>query len=601
MIEINWNVAVIALCSVLLFVLLWVEIKRTNKAWLALRLIATIMVVVSLALMVIPIYVKQSNVYSKGVPVVLLTHAYDRDSVALFKKLHPNSLVYYYSTDDEKNDEKGVISIDHLSQLKPAKTHQIHLFGKGLDEEEIDLLSGSPIVFHPSSRYPGIQAIFWNRQVVSGERLIVQGTYSNASTLPEKLVLTGFNAALDSTTIPANTTKTFQLATIPKNAGKAIFYITALKSKDTIVSEPLPIEVSTPQPISVLVLASSPDFENKFLKNWLAGHAYKVALRTSISSNKYSKEFVNLPSLPIASLQSTLINQFDVVVADAKELKQMSRAELAALHNSIDQKGVGLIIKADSSLPVGAFYNRNFNLSFLQSPESKFLVVHARDTSFSFKPLRADGILYLRSTAGNQPVFYDQQNHPLVSEAIFGTGKILIQPVANTYQWVLSGNNIDYENFWSGMLNTAAKKQTNKEQWYAAQALPIVDKPVNIQLLHSNDSMPVAQIGTQMVYLQQNAMLPYKWNGTYWPRSAGWQTFIGSDGKVENWYVFDKKDYRNLQSIQKSNATRQHTNPVFTNNNSTHTTAANVLVSKAYFFFLFLLGAGFLWVEKKFL
>jgi len=600
-IENNWSLVVIALCSLLLVVLLLVEIKRTNRAWLALRLIANVVAVVSLALIIVPVYVKQSKVDNKAIPVALLTHAYDSDSVALFKKLNPNSLVYFYGPDEEKNQEKEAITIGHLTLLKVATTHQIHLFGEGLDEEEIDLLSGSPIVFHPSLRYKGIQAISWNKRVVLGEQLIIQGTYLNATSSPEKLVLTGFNTAHDSTTIPANTTRTFQLATLPKNVGKAIFFLTALKNKDTLVCEPLPIEVITPQPVSVLVLASSPDFENKFLKNWLSGHGYKVALRTSISINKYSKEFVNLPSLPIASLQSTVINQFDVVIADAKELMQMSRGELGALHNSIDQKGVGLVIRADSSLQPGAFYNRNFSLSYLELPENKFVVVHGRDTSFHFKPLKADGILYLRSTAGNLPVFYDQQNRPLVSEAIYGAGKILIQPVANTYQWVLSGNNIDYENFWSTMLNTAAKKQTDKEQWYADHALPIVDKPVSIQLLHSNDSMPVGQIGTEKVYLQQNAMLPYKWNGIYWPRSAGWHSFIGSDGIVENWYVFDKNEYRNLQSIQKANFTRQHVKPVFNKTSVEGSTLKKVPISIAWFFFSFLLGAGFLWIEKKFL
>ena len=165
MIENNWNLVVIALCSVLLVVLLLIEIRRTNKAWLALRLIATIMVVVSLALMVIPVYVKQSKIDSKGVPVVLLTHAYDRVSVALFKKLNPNSLVYFYSPDEERSEDKEAISIYDLSKLKQATTHQIHLFGEGLDEEEINLLSGFPIVFHPSLRYEGIQAISWNKRV----------------------------------------------------------------------------------------------------------------------------------------------------------------------------------------------------------------------------------------------------------------------------------------------------------------------------------------------------------------------------------------------------------------------------------------------------
>ena len=566
-----------------------------------LRLVATLLSVISLLLIVIPIFVTQANVTKNGDPVILLTHGFNKDSVSLFKKLYPNSAVYFYTTENEKNTFSVAVEIDHLSQLQKVADHQIHVFGEGLEPEDADFFSSFNIVFHSTVLYPGLQSISWSRQMVSGERLIVQGTYLNATSSPEKLLLAGFNTSLDSAIILPYSTKTFQLSALPKNTGKAIYSFVVFKNNDTLVSEPIPIEVTVPKPISVLVLASSPDFENKFLKNWLAIHAYKVALRTYISRNKYSSEFVNLTSMPLSSLQASLISKFDVVIADAKELEQMSRAELGALQYSIDQKGVGLVVKADSSLPAGAFYNRNFGLSSLQLGGTNSLLIHGMDTSFRFKTLKADGVLYLRSTIGNQPVFYDQQNHPLVSQAIYGAGKILLQPVNNTYQWVLSGNNTDYENFWSAILGIAAKKQPVKEHWFANEVFPTINKPVNIQLLHSNDSMPVALIGLEKVYLQQNALLPYKWNGTYWPRNAGWQTFIGSTGQVEYWYVFNNTDYRNLRSIKKTNFTLQHTKQSLPASTGAKADTRKVPISIAWFFFLFILSAGFLWIEKKFL
>lgn len=601
MIENNWSIVVIALCSLLLVVLFWVEIKRSNRAWLMLRLVATTVSVVSLAFMVIPLYVTQSTVTKNGDPVILLTHGFNKDSVSSFKKLYPDSPLYFYNADHEKNTFSAAIEIDQLSQLQKVADYQIHVFGEGLEPEDADFFSSLNIVFHPTVLYPGLQAISWSRQVVSGDRLIVQGTYLNATSSPAKLLLAGFNTSLDSTIILPNSTKTFQLSTLPKNTGKAIYSFTAFKNKDTVVNEPLPTEVTIPKPISVLLLASSPDFENKFLKNWLAGHGYKVALRTYISRNKYSSEFVNLMSMPLSSLQASLIGQFDVVIADAKELKQISRADLTALQSSIDQKGVGLVVRADSSLPVGAFYNRNFGLASFQFGATNSLLIHGTDTSFRFKALKADGLLYGRSITGNQAVFYDQQNHSLVSQAIYGAGKILIQPVSNTYQWVLSDSNNDYENFWSTLLSIAAKKEPVKEHWFANEVLPTVDKPVNIQLLHSNDSMPIAQIGLEKVNLQQNAMLPYKWNGRYWPLNAGWQTFIASTGQAEYWYVFDKNDYRNLRSIQKTNFTLQHTNQTLPASTDAIANTRKEPISIAWFFFLFVLSAGFLWIEKKFL
>jgi hypothetical protein len=42
------------------------------------------------------------------------------------------------------------------------------------------------------------------------------------------------------------------------------------------------------------MLSASPDFESKFLKNWLSENGYAVALRSAISKDKFNSEYINI-------------------------------------------------------------------------------------------------------------------------------------------------------------------------------------------------------------------------------------------------------------------------------------------------------------------
>lgn len=595
-----WGLLVIVLSLLLMVVLVWSEVKRANKARIAIRIITTVSAVLSLYFIIYPVYINQVVQSAADQPYIILTSGYNKDSVRAMQKQYPQSKVYLYNPGVEAANESNYPQVDHLSELTLKPASLIHLYGEGLEPVELKELEGHSIIFHPPVNYTGLTAVDWTRNIMSGETLKVQGSYANTTRTAHKMVFWGFGNNLDSVIIQAGITRTFQLTAVPKNTGRAVYTIYSLQNKDTVFSNPLPFEVQIAEPISVLLLSSSPDFENKFLKNWLAESVYKVALRTSISSNKYSKEFVNLPALPINNLQPSLLEKFKLIIADARELKLMSQSELSNIQNAINQKGIGLIIRADTALPGRAFYNRNFVLNSY-SAETKFLQLHSRDTIAALAPLRVAGSYFLQSTFGTQPIFYDQQNRTLVSQSLYGNGKIIVQPIANTYQWVLSGHSSDYRQFWSTIFKSAAGIQPVKEWWSAGQMLPFVSKPVDVQLHYANDTMPVAQVDVTKVYLQQNARFSNQWSGTYWPRTAGWHSFIGSYGKVFNWYVFDNKDYRTIQGIKKTTSTLQSIQPASSSTNKTESVNQKIPIPPIWFFMLFLASAGFLWFEKKFL
>jgi hypothetical protein len=64
------------------------------------------------------------------------------------------------------------------------------------------------------------------------------------------------------------------------------------------------------------MLAASPDFENRFVKDWLSQNGYTVVAKTAISTNKFDKTFLNAGSVSLDRVTSGLLDSFDVLLSD---------------------------------------------------------------------------------------------------------------------------------------------------------------------------------------------------------------------------------------------------------------------------------------------
>ncbi len=603
MIEAYRNVLVLFLGGLLLAGLLVMEIRRRSRSWLAARIAASIVATIALVFMIIPVHIKKERPPAGEKILVLLTKGFDKDSVSQFLSANKNSVVYAEENASKPSSGFTATTIGHVAQIKVAdkNAQAIHLFGEGLLEEELKQLNAPMFVFHPGKTPGGIQSIYWNKTIKLGEKWMVQGTYFNSLSSPQKLFLNGFSTRLDSVVVPPNSRRTFHLTTIPRLTGKAVYSLMSANGRHTLVNEPLPFVVENTQPLKVLLLASSPDFENKFLKNWLAENGYKVAARTAISKNKFVREYLNLPPIAIDNINHALLVQFDVLITDARELSTFGRSVLVALENSID-KGLGLAVTADSALPASAFFSRYFKVVQLQGQAAKTTRIESADSYFTFPEISAGHPMFIRSQAGTQPLFYNQQNQPIVTATVYGQGKMLATTLVNTFEWKLGGNNDAYQQYWSAVLTAAARPVNQKESWSVDPFMPFVNKPVTVQVFNAADSIPVAQVEATHIFLKQDDDLPVYWSGTFWPVDAGWQSFVNTDGTIQSWYAFDDGDYKTIQSIQKTNATAKFQ---LSFSNQIQKASEPVIVKTVFppfwFFLLFLLSAAFLWIEKKFL
>ena len=594
-----WTIIVITVCFLLLLFLLWKEVKRPNRIMLAARIVATIIAVVSLACIELPVSIRRQMQTKNNEVAIILTQGFNADSVQ--KVLMSTGSARIFTTDKSIKSFKARY-IPDLSRLSEdsLKISSVHIFGFGLPQNELVHLKIRDVRFHPGQIKNRISSIAWNQNLKSGENLIVQGSYDNASATDAKIILNNFDTNLDSVILPSKQTSPFQLSAAPKHIDKAIYSISVISSGDTVETNPLPVEVKSPAPINILVLASSPDFENKFLKNWLAENDYGFAVRTSISKNKYDKQFVNFSQASLDRITVSLLEKFDVVIADVAALNAMPSSDLSNLRTYVEVRGGGLIVKSGSGQKSIAFHSSYFPVveireSALYTTKLNFGANHISSA------LKIEGPLYIRSVAGTQPLIKDQQMRIVTNSRMFGLGKVIVTTVPNSYAWWLAGDTDDYTAYWTLLLKKAAKQISVSHRWQLSSPMPHQHEEIHFRLHSLNAEIPQAQSGGETLYPQQNFFLPYEWNLTYWPIRQGWQALTYNNGPTTWWYTFDEEDWQGIKATEKTMATKKFAAmPDLNEVGGAIKEESNLLIPKYYFFFLFILASGFLWFEKKY-
>lgn len=584
---------IVAGATLLFFV--WKEYTRKNRGRLVWRVLATIMAVAALACMGLPMRFKK-NVEPVSKEVVLLTEGFISDSVQAF--LRSNRMPVYTFDETllaaEKFDAKLLVYPGDIAGFRP------HIFGYGLNKDQLAQLP--PYIFHPSPA-TGITAVHWRRKIKTGEQLAVQGNYKNTSSTPVKIVLSNFQTGFDSVTVAAGKEQFFTLAASPKQLGRVLYHIAVTGKNDTLQKEPVPVEIEQGEPVCVLMLASSPDFDNRFLKNWLSEKGYPVVVRTAISKNRFSRDYLNIAETNIGRITSSLLEKFDIILADASELAVIGKDELSAIQSFVTQKKAGLIIRSDSAATGHSFYSGFFPLSHADSGRQS-VQLSLQDISHSLPAIAIDHLQFIREQPDTKPLIRDKQSRVFAALALYGAGKIVMTSIPNSFSWALSGNKEAYNEVWSEIFNAAYPDKTGKETWQVNPFIPSIHEPAAITLQTQAAGVPQAAIEGATVYMQQNAWLPYQWAATFWPVQQGWQTGIGLNGQPWYWYAFGKQEWQSVKNSRKLSAMSYQPSAVSEQKEDALRQATSDKredVSKIWFFLMFLIAASFLWFENKYL
>jgi hypothetical protein len=570
----------IAAGAVLAILLCFGELRRRNRKNIILRIAACILAAASLTCIALPITYNHNTV-SSGIAIIT-TQGYRADSVALLKK--------------QTGSKTPVFSFDDFLSLANVNYKTLHIAGYGLTPAELQQLPEAQVIFHPQIISTGIIAVHWRQILHSGEKLIIQGMFSNKSNTPIKLLLKGFGSAIDSCTATPAGVHSFQLSATPQQSGKAVFYISAIQGNTILEENPVPINVLPPLPLKVLMLASAPGFENRFLKNWLSANGFAVVTRSTTSKNKFSNSFINTPQKNIAQITAPVLDSFDVVLCDAAEYAALTGNEQRALQLQV-QQGMGLIINADTSLPAEAFYSPGFPLYSTNTGDNKAIALRLANGVFLHNYTGGTS-LYIRPQQGMQVLAADSVSSQIVAGVLaYGAGKIAVTTLAGTYKWVLAGKSHDYFLFWSTLLGKTAKSSNANAMVTYSPPFPVVHQPVQITV--ESTGLPQLTVSGTPVYLQQQTGLAFNWNGTYWPRDTGWHT-AATQYDTATFYVYNNVNWQYVRAAAKITITDEYSRTHSNTQQYIKPVTENAPASKFYFALLLVVCCTFLWIERKF-
>ncbi len=597
-----WNIGVIVVSVLLLVFLLWKEAGRKNKLRLAWRLLASVLAVASLVCLAVPPFYHGKRSMVSDQEILLLTDGFNKDSLNKYRNVSPQKP--FFTADQTvfqalKSPDVHFIADMGLWRNTISASTSLRILGFGLEEDELQSLTQMLVRFTAAELPSGIQKINWTHRLNAGENFKAQGLFLNQSDSKIKLILKGLGTGLDSTEIGAKRSMAFSFVNIPKQSGHTVFRLVALSGKDTVENEALPLWIEPQKTLKVLMLAASPDFESRFLKNWLAENTYGVAVQSTISKNKTTTTFANMNKLPLEKITPALLGNFDVLITDATAFGNLSKPEAAVVLAQTSAKGMGLIIRADSSANA-SFIGKNFVLYQPDNPP-KQLNLRLKDAAGTGSIIQTDHPFFIRNQPNTQILVQDEASHLLVNSKLYGSGKLILSTLNNTFTWQLSGKQKEYGTFWTMLLSKAAKRTSRKENLYTNFFAG--KNSMTPLFLETTDQTKTLKVNGQAVYPSQNPLIPFLQKGIFWPGQTAWLP-VSTNSNATDWvYIFENTDWKLLKAEQKAKRTRQYARQFDTNrqNLQNQQKDVQVFVPSFWFYLVFLLSCTYLWLETKLL
>lgn len=592
----EFKYAILLACFAFGVFLVYKEFKRKNKAHLLWRIVASVAMVSAFAALVVPVTYTVKKVESVN-ELNLITVGATNQNIANIKgnKYYIDSAMLSAHQNIKAN---YLPDLAYHLQLHP-ELKQIHIYGYGLQKEELKKLAKHAVAFNVGSAPSGVVSCNWQAELKATTPLVVQGNYRNESDQAIKLLLFGLGKNLDSLSIKAKSSVEFSFKTLPKQTGKAVYHLIALNGRDTLSKEPVPFTVAKKEVMNVLVLASFPDFEYKFLKKWLYENQYPVALRSRISKNKYSTDFLNRKEMNLDQINPETLKNIDVLLADEEELKTLTAREKSIIQLAIEN-GMGLMIRLIDPKQTNPF--KNFNRYEIAATAEKPLAfkITAENTSLNVLPFAQS--LFLKPGTNDQTLVVDAKSRAVVSTQLLGMGQVMGSTISATYQWQLAGKSTDYTAFWSTLLDKASRKKQMTQTIQLVPQFTTVDERTRLIVSGADDKVPDVRLGTLKLSPRQNMELPFEWDAIFWPSQLGWNQ-LNVNQKVIDFYVYQKSDWQNLKNANKIS----NTNYFVANQNKKQVNAlqnnssVEKEISKWWFLAIFLMAASFLWYELRIL
>jgi hypothetical protein len=574
-----WTMVIIILIFVFF---LWKELERHQK-FLGARIVALFIIFLTvLGLLYRPHTTKQQSAADH----LLLTPGYKRSTVDSLLGRNPELKIIRtieveaYGTDDLVESPSEIAALHYSVQ---------YIIGQGLPRYVLESLDTPHFQFIPGNVITGIQHLAPHEPYEANQRGVIRGVFRNTGTTT--LILAGPSGAEDSVSFRTDGLLPFELEFYPKHAGNFV-YTLAVRKGIQLVRERLPVVVGASRKLRILFLQKFPTAETRYLKNYLSEKGHAVVVRYQTSQSNFRFEYSNVPAVQINRLTPARMNSFDLILIDTSSLKELGDDEASSLQKAV-QEGLGLILLLDELPRKG-------------SRAYRFLPVNGTPIATDTVHLPLSGLEYhtfpiIPVALAPDPslkAILQHSNKILSGYRYAGAGKVGFQLLKETYRRSLEGNIEDYAAVWAPLISKTARSSKTQFQIGLVTPFPYYEnEPINIDVI-AGEQKPTLLADSIGVPLTEDVTVDDYWLGKIWAGKRGWHSlFIPEDSTQLSYYASGNEEWRSLRMSQQAQENRLASS--VHSNFKRLTYDEEVEVSPLYFFLLFLLAAGFLWLAPK--
>ncbi|MEL7003690.1 MAG: hypothetical protein AAFN93_13290 [Bacteroidota bacterium] len=559
--------------GLIIFILLFVrEWYRKEKKGLLLRLLASALLTLSIILLYLkPVY--RSTVSSKK--AIILTEGYKKSQLDSIQSLVPKADVLNYT---------DTTSVDRIM----SEYDSLILLGAGIPSYDLFKWNNVRAAFMPSRTDQGIIDFKYKDKITVSEVFEITLKYRGNGQY-HKIVLNGLGAPLDSAEINFKGDEIIRLSTDRLvSQGKFLLNVVVRDSLDNIVeNDILPISVTARRKLKVLIVNQFPTFDTKYLKNYLSSLGYMVTVRSKVSKDKFRYEYYNTTQNKNVLSENTL-KDTDLLVIDYEAYQRTSKREKSIIRKAIQEFGMGVFIQPSEGLFISN------NLDFIEfrrggQKETELLIDRKKFKLPSYE-------VEIISARNNQSVL-EVNNNSMVSYQRDGLGRIGTALFYDSYRLVLEGESIAFNKLWAKIVNGLGKRPAGLiDVSLKPGKLTTIQQPLNAEMTSSDHTN--LYIEDSEIPLIQDINLPDHWVGSYWPIKTGWHNIrVGDSLNYETFYVHHESSWYTMRLYQRSLINKRFFN--LSNEEKPTLAMAKKQINPLWFLLLFLVSAGYLWLEPK--
>jgi len=568
-----WEIVIIAILIWLVFA--WKERDKYGSSKFNLHLFISFVAISSLVLIALQpqIYLKKDSHIA-----AIVTEGHDPIQLDSLKKANRKLEIYTY--------EIGETIIDN--DKTPTS---VFVLGNGIRAFDQWQLENIKTIFLGGKELKGVTQLNYIVDQTIGNNVQFHGNYKNP-TKNNRLILEGpGGTTLDSLILTNEKSQLFKISTDLNVVGNFIFHLVEKDSFGIELSRDiLPLTVVEKSSLNILILNSFPTFETKYLKNFLAEEGHQVVVKNQLTTARYKYEYFNMTSKPIIDIIQEKLEVFDLLIIDTKSLKGLSKQQRNILKNTVRELGLGVLIQPDANY----FAGKKIVSSFKFDPEKSKEAVLNKYPKQNIKKY----LYQFKDDFSIQPIHISDSKTWSAYER-FGSGRFGSTVFYKTFELILNGHTKTYQYFWSDIIGNLSKQKKPSVQWKANDHFAYENQPFEFELRTSIQNPIVETNEGYSIPLQRDIHVKSLWKGKVYPREIGWkQHRVKQDSTVAfHYYVNDSSQWKSIANFN----TIKSNQLFFKNTSRLENSSKEVLklINPLWFFGIFILCSGYLWLEPK--